>query len=288
MTSPTNIEAFFDNETNTVSYLVYDHKGGHGIIIDPVLNFFVDAGRTTTEGADLIIAKSKELALTIDYIFETHAHADHLTAAPYLKSALGGQVAIGIHITDTQKIFKGLYNLGDEFKPDGAQFDRLLRDGEHLKVGELHIGVMHTPGHTPACVSYHIGDAVFVGDTLFMPDYGTARCDFPGGDAATLYQSVQKILTLNSETRLFTGHDYGGEDRDFAWESTVKDQKTKNKHIGGGVKEADFVQLREARDSQLNPPKLLLPAIQVNIRAGDLPKSEDNGTSYLKIPLNIL
>lgn len=288
MTSSATVEAFFDNGTNTVSYLVYDHKGGHGIIIDPVLNFFVDAGRTTTEGADLIVAKSKELDLTIDYIFETHAHADHLTAAPYLKAALGGQVAIGIHITDTQKIFKGLYNLGDEFKADGAQFDRLLSDGQRLVVGALLIDVMHTPGHTPACVSYHIGDTVFVGDTLFMPDYGTARCDFPGGDAATLYQSIQKIFSLGSQTRLFTGHDYGGEGRDFAWESTVEEQKTKNKHIGGGVKEADFVHLREARDSQLNPPKLLLPAIQVNIRAGVLPQAESNGTSYLKIPLNIL
>lgn len=288
MKKPAIVEAFFDKETNTVTYLVYDHKGGHGVIIDPVLNFFVDAGRTTTVGADIIIARSKELGLTIDYIFETHAHADHITAAPYLKSALGGQVAIGMHITDTQKIFMDLYNLGDGFKPDGSQFDRLLSDGESLKVGELHIDVMHTPGHTPACVSYHIGDAAFVGDTLFMPDFGTARCDFPGGDAATLYQSIQKILSLSSETRLFTGHDYGGKDRGFAWESTVDEQKNKNIHIGAGAKETDFVQLRKTRDSGLNPPKLLLPSIQVNIRAGDLPQPESNGTIYLKIPLNIL
>ncbi len=288
MTKPAIVEAFFDKETNTVTYLVYDLKGGHGVIIDPVLNFFVDAGRTTTEGADLIIARSKALGLTIDYIFETHAHADHLTAAPYLKSALGGKVAIGTHITDTQKIFMDLYNIGNEFKPDGSQFDRLLNDGESLIAGELQIDVMHTPGHTPACVSYHIGDAVFVGDTLFMPDFGTARCDFPGGDAATLYQSIQKIFSLSSETRLFTGHDYGGEGRGFAWESTVEEQKSKNIHIGAGAKEVDFVQRREMRDKDLKPPKLLLPSIQVNIRAGDLPQSEDNGTSYLKIPLNII
>ena len=288
MIKPAIVEAFFDKETNTVTYLVYDHKGGHGVIIDPVLNFFVDAGRTSTEGADLIIERCNALGLTIDYIFETHAHADHLTAAPYLKSKLGGDVAIGTHIIDTQKIFMELYNIGDGFKPDGSQFDKLLNDGESLKVGELQIDVMHTPGHTPACVCYHIGDAVFVGDTLFMPDFGTARCDFPGGNAATLYQSIQKILSLSDQTRLFTGHDYGGEGRDFAWESTVEEQKTKNIHIGAGAKEDDFVQRREARDSQLNPPKLLLPAIQVNIRAGDLPKSESNGTIYLKLPLNIL
>ena len=288
MTKPAIVEAFFDKETNTVTYLVYDHKGGHGIIIDPVLNFFVDAGRTSTEGADLIIEKCNALGLTIDYIFETHAHADHLTAAPYLKSALNSKVAIGTHIIDTQKIFMDLYNLGDGFKPDGSQFDRLLNDGESLKVGDLQIDVMHTPGHTPACVSYHIGDAIFVGDTLFMPDFGTARCDFPGGDAATLYQSIQKILSLSSQTRLFTGHDYGGEGRGFAWESTVEEQKNKNVHIGADAKKADFVQRRETRDSDLTPPKLLLPSIQVNIRAGDLPKSEDNGTHYLKIPLNIL
>ncbi len=288
MSSSPIIEAFFDNETNTVSYLVYDKSDGHGLIIDPILNFFVDAGRTGTKSADLIISRCNALSLTIDYILETHAHADHITAAPYLSAALGGKLAIGEHITDTQAIFKKLYNLDDSFKADGSQFDKLLRDGDRLQVGELCVTVIHTPGHTPACVSYHIGDAIFVGDTLFMPDYGSARCDFPGGSAATLYQSIQKVLSLSDDTRVFTCHDYGPGGRDFAWQSSVEQQKATNIHVGGGVKEADFVQLREERDSSLKPPKLLLPSIQINIRAGTLPEPEDNGTSYLKIPLNIL
>lgn len=288
MTNSPIVEAFFEGETNTVTYLVYDRAGGNAVIIDPVLNFFVDAGRTSTESADLIISRSNELELTIDYIFETHAHADHISSAPYLKSALGGIVAIGAHITETQAIFKTLYNLGNDFKADGSQFDQLLSDGDCLNVGDLSISVMHTPGHTPACVSYHVGDAIFVGDTLFMPDYGTARCDFPGGSAATLYQSIQKILSLSDETRVFTGHDYGPNGRDFAWQSTVGEQKATNIHIGGGVTQEDFVQLREARDSGLNPPKLLLPSIQINIRAGATPEPESNGGIFLKIPLNIL
>lgn len=282
------VETFFEGETNTVTYLAYDRPGGHGVIIDPVLNFFVDAGRTSTESADLIISRSNELDLTIDYIFETHAHADHISSAPYLKSALGGIVAIGALITETQAIFKTLYNLGNDFKADGSQFDQLLSDGDCLNVGDLSISVMHTPGHTPACVSYHVGDAIFVGDTLFMPDFGTARCDFPGGSAATLYQSIQKILSLSDETRVFTGHDYGPNGRDFAWQSTVGEQKATNIHIGGGVTQEDFVQLREARDSGLTPPKLLLPSIQINIRAGATPEPESNGGIFLKIPLNIL
>lgn len=288
MTSSPIVEAFFEGETNTVTYLVYDRAGGHGVIIDPVLNFFVDAGRTSTESADLIISRSNELDLTIDYIFETHAHADHISSAPYLKSALGGIVAIGALITETQAIFKTLYNLGDDFKADGSQFDQLLSDGDCLKVGDLSISVMHTPGHTPACVSYHVGDAIFVGDTLFMPDFGTARCDFPGGSAATLYQSIQKILSLSDETRVLTGHDYGPDGRDFAWQSTVGEQKATNIHVGSGVTQEDFVQLREARDSGLTPPKLLLPSIQINIRAGATPEPESNGGIFLKIPLNIL
>lgn len=288
MTDTPIVEAFFDNDTNTVTYLVYDKMAGHGVIIDSVLDFFVDAGRTNTKSADLVISRCKELELDIDYIMETHAHADHVTAAPYLKAALNSKIAIGARITDTQAIFKGLYNLGDDFTADGTQFDQLLNDGDILNIGDLKLHVMHTPGHTPACVCYHVGNAIFVGDTLFMPDFGSARCDFPGGDASTLFQSIHRILSLPDDTRIFTGHDYGPGDRDFAWESSVKEQRETNIHIGGGVNEADYVQMREGRDSQLSPPKLLLPSLQINIRAGVLPPAEDNGTSYLKLPLNIL
>ena len=288
MPNPAIVEAFFDEDTNTVTYLVYDHIKGSGVIIDPVLNFFVDAGRTSTENADLIIARCKALELTIEYIFETHAHADHISAAQYLKENVGGLVAIGSHITETQAIFKELYNLGNDFIADGSQFDQLLDDGDCLVVGDMKISIIFTPGHTPACISYHIGEAVFVGDTLFMPDFGSARCDFPGGSAQTLYSSIQKILSLSDETQIYTGHDYGPGGRDIAWQSSVKVQKETNIHVGGGVSQDDFVKLRQARDSGLNPPKLLLPSIQINIRAGAKPKPENNSTRYLKIPLDIL
>ncbi len=282
------VETFFETDSNTVTYLVYDHVGGIGAIIDPVLNFFVDAGRTSTQNADQIISRCKELDLTIDYIFETHAHADHVTSAPYLKSKLGGKISIGEHITDTQEIFKGLYNLGEDFVADGSQFDLLVKDGDQLKLGDLTIDILHTPGHTPACVCYHIGNAIFVGDTLFMPDFGTARCDFPGGSAVKLYQSIQKILSLPDDTRIFTGHDYPPQGREVAWESSVAEQKAKNIHIGGNVTQESFVTSREIRDATLNPPKLLLPSLQINIRAGILPPAEDNGTVFLKIPMNLL
>jgi glyoxylase-like metal-dependent hydrolase (beta-lactamase superfamily II) len=221
-------------------------------------------------------------------VLETHVHADHLTAAPHVKEKLGGQMALGAHVTDIQSYFKRLFNAGAEFVPDGAQFDRLFGDGDAFRIGTLEVRVMHTPGHTPACISYVVGDAVFVGDTLFMPDYGTARCDFPGGSARQLYRSIQRILSLPSETRVFTGHDYGPDGRPFAWESSVADQRDHNKHVGGGVSEDDFVTRREARDKELDAPNLILPALQVNMRAGHLPPADDNGIVYLRIPLNQL
>ena len=283
-----DITGFFHAPTFSVTYLVADPATKRAALIDTVLDYDHKAGRTGTESVDAVIAALRERDLTLDWVLETHVHADHLTAAPHVKERLGGRLGIGAEVTAVQAHFKKLFNIGPEFAPDGAQFDRLFADGETFKIGALEVRVLHTPGHTPACISYVIGDAVFVGDTLFMPDYGTARCDFPGGSARTLYRSIRKLLSLPAETRVFTGHDYGPDGRPYAWESSVAAQKAGNKHVGGGMSEDDFVARREARDKELDAPNLILPALQVNMRAGALPSPEDNGIVYLKIPLNQL
>lgn len=281
------VKSFFDERTNTVSYVVSEPKGKHCAIIDSVLDYDSSAGRTWTDSADAVISYIQNNDLTCDWILETHAHADHLSAAPYLRDALGGKIAIGEHIPDIQKVFGGIFNAGDTFKKDGSQFDRLFKDGEMFHIGAMAVEVIFTPGHTPACNSYLIGDAVFVGDTLFMPDYGTARCDFPGGDAATLYRSIQKLFTLPDETRVFLCHDYKPKGRGYyMWETTIGEQKQFNIHVGGGVSEAEFVAMRNARDKTLGLPKLILPSIQINMRAGNMPPAEDDGQHYLKIPIN--
>jgi glyoxylase-like metal-dependent hydrolase (beta-lactamase superfamily II) len=281
------IAAYFDEPTNTVSYLVSDPATKQAAIIDSVLDFDHRSGKTGVRSAAKILADAKAQGLKVVWILETHAHADHLTAAPYLKAQTGAQIAIGDHIGAVQNVFGKVFNLTD-ISGNGAEFDRLMKDGETFALGELTVEVIHTPGHTPACVSYKIGDAVFVGDTLFMPDYGTARADFPGGNATTLYRSIKRILSLPPQTRLFMCHDYKPPGREsFAWETTVGEERTKNVHIHDGVTEADFVAMRTARDATLAAPVLLLPSIQVNIRAGHLPQPESNGTRYLKIPLRL-
>ncbi len=280
------VTAFFHEATNTVTYVVHEEGGLQCAIIDSVLDYDAASGRTATTAADEVIAHVRGNDLEVAWILETHAHADHLTAAPYLKQHLGGRIAIGEHIVAVQETFKRVFNLGDEFAADGSQFDHLFADGAEIQLGALTGQVMHTPGHTPACVAYIFGDCVFVGDTIFMPDYGTARTDFPGGDAATLYRSIHKLLSLPEETRLFMCHDYAPGERDFAWQSSVVAERTDNIHVNDGVSEAEFVAMRTARDGQLDMPTLILPSIQVNIRAGALPPPEDNGVSYLKIPLN--
>ena len=283
------IEAFFDEATFTVSYIVSEPEGAHCAIIDSVLDYDPKAGRTTTTSADALIAHVEKHRLTVDWILETHAHADHLTAAPYLQEKLGGRIAIGAHIADVQGIFGKVFHAGPDFRTDGSQFDQLFADGDHFRIGTLEGRVMHTPGHTPACLTYVIGDAAFVGDTLFMPDYGTARADFPGGDAATLYRSIRKVLSLPAQTRLFMCHDYKAPGRDvFAWESTVARERAENIHVRDGVSEAEFVAMRTKRDATLDMPVLILPAVQVNMRAGHMPPPEDNGVTYLKIPVNML
>ena len=283
------VTAFFDEATFTVSYIVQEPEGQHCAIIDSVLDFDPKSGRTSKDSADQVIAFVREQGLTVDWILETHAHADHLTAAPYLKSELGGQVGIGAHITDVQATFKKVFNANGEFAADGSQFDHLFVDGESFQIGAMTATVMHTPGHTPACITYLIGDAAFVGDTLFMPDFGTARCDFPGGDAAMLYRSIQKILSLPPETRLFMCHDYKAPGRDqYAWETTVAEERKANIHVREGISEADFVAMRSERDKTLSMPVLILPSVQVNMRAGDLPPPEDNGVRYLKLPVDAL
>lgn len=282
------IRAFFDEPTFTVTYLVSDPETRTAAIIDPVLDYDHKSGRTATRSADAILSAAKAADLTIEWILETHAHADHLSAGAYLRERTGAKIAIGDQITTVQDTFGSVFNLTD-VKPRSADFDRLVGDGERLKLGGLEIEVLFTPGHTPACISYKIGDAVFVGDTLFMPDYGTARADFPGGDAATLYRSIRRILSLPGETRLFMCHDYKAPGRDtFVWETTVAEQRAKNVHINDGVGEAAFVAMRRARDKTLQMPVLILPAIQINVRAGRLPPPEANGVRYLKIPLNKL
>jgi glyoxylase-like metal-dependent hydrolase (beta-lactamase superfamily II) len=283
-----DVTAFFHEPTHTVTYIVHEEGGSNCAIIDTVLDYDAESGRTATNAADEVIAHVRGNGLQVEWILETHAHADHLTAAPYLKQHLGGRIAIGEHIVAVQETFKKVFNLGEGFAADGSQFDHLFADGETFRLGALEGRVIHTPGHTPACVAYQFGDCVFVGDTLFMPDFGTARTDFPGGDAATLYRSIHKILSLPEETRLFMCHDYGPNGRDIAWQSSVVAERTDNIHVNDGISEDAFVAMRTARDADLSLPSLILPAIQVNIRAGALPPPEDNGVSYLKIPLNAL
>ena len=282
------IKAFFDAETWTYTYVVSGGKGSPCIVIDSVLNYDPKSGRTSTRSADEVIQfiQSEELKLT--WILETHAHADHLTAAPYLQEKLGGKLVIGDHIASVQSVFKGVFNLDKDFAVDGSQFDHLLRDGESLVFGELSLKALYVPGHTPACMAYEIGDALFVGDTLFMPDVGTARCDFPGGNARTLYQSVQKILSYPKETKLYMCHDYPPNGRAPECSTTVEAEKSSNIHVHDGISEEQFVQMRTKRDETLQMPTLILPSIQVNIRAGHFPEPENNGKSYLKIPLNLL
>ena len=283
-----NIKAFFDEATFTVTYIVSDPATRRAAVIDPVLDFDPASGRTTTKSADNVIAHVREHDLDVDWILETHVHADHLSGAPYLQEQLGGQTAIGAGVTAVQETFKNIFNVAD-LAPDGSQFDRLFTDGDTFAIGDIEARVIATPGHTPACVTYVIGDSAWVGDTLFMPDFGTARTDFPGGSAALLYQSIRKILALPENTRLFMCHDYKAPGRDvYAWETTVAVQREHNVHIDKTVTEATFVERRERRDKQLGMPKLLLPAIQVNMRAGKLPEPEANGIRYLKIPVDAL
>ena len=282
------VHGIFDKATWTVTYVVHYGPGTDCAIIDSVLDYDPKSGRTHTTSADLVIDYVNSQQLKVQWILETHAHADHLSAAPYLKKHLGGKTAIGQKITQVQKVFKGIFNLESEFKQDGSQFDHLMADEETFAIGQLTGKVISVPGHTPACVAYQIGDAVFVGDTLFMPDVGTARCDFPGGDASTLYASIGKILSLPSQTRLFMCHDYPPHDRPVAFETTVAEQRAKNIHVHDGVSQEEFVAMRTKRDATLEMPVLILPAVQINIRAGELPPKEANGTAFVKIPLNAL
>ncbi|MCA3417237.1 MAG: MBL fold metallo-hydrolase [Roseomonas sp.] len=283
--SSASIRPFFDEATNTVSYLVFDPATRQGAVIDPVLDWDHRSGEADTRSADRLIAAARQEGVAIALILETHAHADHLTAAPYIKQRCGGQIAIGEHIKDVQRIFRPVF-AAEDVKPEGGDFDLLLRDGQRLKLGTLEIEVIHTPGHTPACVCYRIGDDVFVGDTLFMHDYGTARADFPGGDARALFRSIKRLLALPPATRLWMCHDYKAPGRDdYAWQSTVAEQRTHNPHVKDGVTEDEFVAFRQARDAKLAAPTLLLPSIQVNIRAGRFPEAESNGVRYLKIPV---
>jgi len=283
----TDIQAFFDPTTFTVSYIISDKVSKECAIIDPVLDFDPVSGRTETKSAAKLIEYIQLNQLQTVWILETHAHADHLSSASYLKIQLGGKTAIGEQITKVQSAFKTPFNMEPEFKADGSQFDQLLADGDIIKIGQTAIRVIHTPGHTPACLSYEVDGVMFVGDTLFMPDFGTARTDFPGGDAKILYHSIQKILAYPGETKIFVGHDYKAPDRDFyAWESTVALQKSNNIHINENIAEQQFIECRTTRDSTLTMPALILPAVQVNIRAGEMPPKEDNGVSYLKLPIN--
>ena len=283
-----HIEAFFDPATYTYSYVVIDPGSKRCAIIDSVLDYDPKSGRTRTDSADKVIAFVKEKNLQVAWILETHAHADHLTAAPYLKAAIDGRTAIGDHITTVQAVFKGIFNLEAAFSTDGRQFDYLMKEDELFTIGALEGRVMYVPGHTPACVAYQIGDAVVVGDTMFMPDVGTARCDFPGGDAATLYHSIQRLYLLPDETRVFVCHDYGPGGREPRCETTIGEQKHKNIHVRVGVDEAAFVKMRTERDATLSMPVLILPAVQVNMRAGELPEPESNGVRYLKLPIDSL
>lgn len=283
------IQAFFDHATNTISYVVKDPESQACAIIDSVLDYDPASGHTSFASADKILAYVKDNQLQTEWILETHVHADHLSAAPYLKDKLGGKLAIGAHITIVQTVFGKIFNASSEFQRDGSQFDALFNDGSEIRIGGLTGEAIHTPGHTPACMTYVFGDAAFIGDTLFMPDYGTARCDFPGGDPQQLYRSVQRIYALPPQTRLFLCHDYLPPGRsNFAWETTVSDQKAHNIHINDQTAEDQFVKMRKARDATLDMPRLIIPSVQVNMRAGELPPAEANGVHYLKIPVNVL
>jgi len=283
------VTAFFDETTNTICYIVVDPGGTSAAVIDSVLDFDYASGQTDTRAADQVIDYISKEGLKLAWILETHVHADHLSAAPYLQEKLGGKIGIGGNITVVQDTFGKVFNEGTEFQRDGSQFDALFEDGDSFHIGQLRGDVMHTPGHTPACMTYVIGDAAFVGDTLFMPDFGTARCDFPGGSADTMFDSVQRILALPDETRIFVGHDYKAPGRDeFAWESTVGEQKAKNVHVGGRTPREDFVEMREARDATLAMPKLIIPSLQVNMRAGNMPDPDKQGDVFLKVPVNKL
>ena len=284
-----NVTAFFDPATFTVSYVVREPDGSNCAIIDSVLDYDPAAGRTDTSSADAIIAFVKAENLTVTWILESHVHADHLSAAPYLQQQVGGKIGIGENIQVVQDTFGKVFNEGTEFQRDGSQFDKLFKEGDSFHIGQMRGDVMHTPGHTPACLTYVVGDAAFVGDTMFMPDFGTARCDFPGGSAQALYDSVHKILSLPEETRIFVGHDYKAPGRDeFAWETTIGEQKALNIHIGAGKPLEEFVSMRQERDATLGMPRLILPSIQTNMRAGQFPEPEDNGVRYLKVPVNTL
>ena len=282
------VQPFFDPATWTVTYVVHQEARSECAIIDSVLDYDPKSGRTSTASADRVIAFVRERALRVEWILETHAHADHLSAAPYLKRHLGGRIGIGQNIRGVQAVFKQLFNLEPEFQPDGSQFDHLFEEGETFSVGGLTGKAIHVPGHTPADMAYQFEDVVFVGDTLFMPDVGTARCDFPGGNAHELFHSIRKLLDLPDETRLFMCHDYPPEGRGPAWETTVRDERNRNIHVHDGVTEAQFIAMRQARDATLAMPTLILPSVQINIRAGELPPPEENGVRYLKIPLNAL
>ena len=284
-----DVVCFFDDKTNSASYVVSDPETGHAAIVDPVLDYDPVSGRTSIDSAQKIVDHVGDKKLTVDWIVETHVHADHLTASVWLKEKLGGKTGIGAGIREVRATFGALFNATDVLDAEDAPFDDLFADGATFNIGNIESRVMATPGHTPACVTYIIGDACFVGDTMFMPDSGTARCDFPGGDAKQLFESLQKIIALPDDMRLFVCHDYGaGGSRDFAWETTVGDQRANNIHIGGGTLEHDYVQMRRDRDATLGLPSLIVPAVQVNMRAGNFPPAEDNGTSYIKVPLNVL
>ena len=281
-----NVHAFFDPDTWSLTYIVQDPNSRSCAIVDPVLDYEAASGQTTTESADEVVAKVEAENLTVEWILETHVHADHLSAAPYLQKRLGGKIGIGAHITEVQNIFGNLFNAEPEFHRNGSQFNQLFADGDTFAIGGLTVTAMHTPGHTPACMTYHIGDSLFVGDTLFMPDFGTARCDFPGGNARALYQSIQRLFTLPPETRIFMCHDYMPNGREMRYETTVGEQKKFNIHLHDGISEDEFVTMRSAKDKTLGMPALMLPSVQVNMRAGELPPPEDNGIRYLKIPLD--
>lgn len=286
MNSPI-VQHFFDEPTNTFSYVVRDPASQACAIVDSVLDFDYASGTTDVRSADAIIEYVRSNALNVEWILETHVHADHLSAAPYLHEKLGGKTGIGAHIRDVQEIFGKAFNAGTEFARDGSQFDRLFQDGDSFTIGGLECHVMHTPGHTPACLTYVIGDAAFVGDTLFMPDYGTARCDFPGGDARVLYQSIRKVLSLPAQTRIFLCHDYKAPGREeYVHQTTVAEQREANIHVHDGISEDEFVKMRTERDATLDMPRLILPSVQVNMRAGEMPPAEDNGQVYLKVPVN--
>ena len=282
-----DITAFFDKATNTISYIVCDPNGSACAVIDSVLDFDFASGRTDTRSADKLINFVNENKLDVQWLLESHVHADHLSAAPYIQMEVGGKIGIGSQITDVQETFGKIFNEGTEFQRDGSQFDKLFVEGDTFHIGQLRGDVLHTPGHTPACITYVIGDAAFVGDTLFMPDFGTARCDFPGGSSENLFSSIQKILSLPDATRIFVGHDYKAPGREhYAWETTVGEQKKKNIHIKSGKSKEDFVKLRDERDAKLAMPKLIVPSLQINMRAGNMPEPDEQGDVFLKVPIN--